>query len=718
MDWEKENLIYLKNALSFLQLILERKILWLRKQWNHDPIQNYRGMVISNAQIDWLLTDNNYIEEQGFYHDDSKAQKLTLKIEEEKSKLDIQSQHMKQSGTPSALDMLIQIYGLTQYDRMIMLLCAAPELDPSFEGLYAYIQDNATRKYVTAHLVFSLFSLDIETEQALYTSFFPDSPLFRYRLIERKGASDLTSSGASSPLRISPRINEFILGKNHPDERLSDIIAPVYPVEPLPCPYEKIVSMLKTLIKRDIAQSSIPMFNFTGSAHSGKTDVASKLCESLEIGLYRLKLKRLQFSDLKLNDLIKILERECMLLPAALYIDASEIHGNNDMLEDFFREIVERLNVLLIIASPEPLQFEREFYSVPVSKLSAKEQAVVWKKYLDGCGANMDNQVEAIIEQFDFEPDMIKKAITTARTGICSGEGNSSDLTCKEIWQTCSDQCRQDLDMLAQRIIPCYSWQDIVLPNEILGQIKDIASQVEHRPLVYEKWGFGAKMSRGRGVNVLFSGPSGTGKTMAAEILAHHLNLDLYRIDLSSVVNKYIGETEKNLRRVFDAADRSGVILFFDEADALFGKRSEIKDSHDRYANIEIDYLLQRMEDYRGLAILATNMKSLLDQALFRRMRFHVEFPFPNATARQRIWQKSFPSQAKAGKLDFTLLARLEIPGGNIKNIVLNAAFLAANNGHSIQMSHILCATKREYNKIGKMILESEFGPYYEKMRR
>ena len=228
------------------------------------------------------------------------------------------------------------------------------------------------------------------------------------------------------------------------------------------------------------------------------------------------------------------------------------------------------------------------------------------------------------------------------------------------------------------------------------------------RAQVYEAWGFGRSMNRGRGISALFAGASGTGKTMAAEILAHELHLDLYRIDLAGVVSKYIGETEKNLRQVFDAAEQAGAILFFDEADALFGKRTEVKDSHDRYANIEVNYLLQRMEEYRGLAILATNRKSFLDQAFLRRLRFLVDFPFPDAADRRRIWERVFPASAEVERLDFGALARLEIPGGNIRNIAVNAAFLAATEGRPIGMGHVLAAARREYAKIDKLATDAE----------
>jgi SpoVK/Ycf46/Vps4 family AAA+-type ATPase len=275
-------------------------------------------------------------------------------------------------------------------------------------------------------------------------------------------------------------------------------------------------------------------------------------------------------------------------------------------------------------------------------------------------------------------------------------------------WQTCRARCRTRLDGLAQRLGPAANWGDLVLPEPQMETLRQIAIHVRQRTTVYETWGFAAKSSRGLGIAALFAGPSGTGKTMAAEVLAADLRLDLYRIDLASVVSKYIGETEKNLRRVFDAAEESGSILLFDEADALFGKRSEVKDSHDRYANIEVSYLLQRIEAYRGLAILTTNLKSSLDLAFLRRLRFVIQFPFPDAPQRAEIWRRTFPPSTPLERLDYLKLANLNVPGGNIRNIALNAAFLAAESGQPVRMTHLREAAKSEYAKLERPLTETE----------
>ncbi|HVO44313.1 MAG TPA: ATP-binding protein, partial [Aggregatilineales bacterium] len=280
----------------------------------------------------------------------------------------------------------------------------------------------------------------------------------------------------------------------------------------------------------------------------------------------------------------------------------------------------------------------------------------------------------------------------------------------ERIWDACRGLTRPRLERLAQRIDAKATWETIVLPGDEMTQLHQIAAQVGSRTTVYSHWGFGARLNRGLGISVLFAGESGTGKTMAAEVIANALNLDLYRIDLSAVVSKYIGETEKNLRRVFDAAEDGSAILFFDEADALFGKRSEVKDSHDRYANIEINYLLQRIEAYRGLAILATNMKSALDPAFMRRLRFIVNFPFPGPADRKRIWQKVFPPETPLDTLDYDRLARFNLSGGSIHNAALNSAFAAAESpDHWVTMALLVDSIRSEYRKLERPINEADF---------
>jgi SpoVK/Ycf46/Vps4 family AAA+-type ATPase len=400
-----------------------------------------------------------------------------------------------------------------------------------------------------------------------------------------------------------------------------------------------------------------------------------------------------------------------------LYLDVTDLDSADRDVMTATHDWIERAGGVLFAGSRDRWQFRRDTIHIAVPRPDLASQRLLWMQSLEGVAHSLDGQIDAIVQQFDLGPEAIPQTVTAARGKAHQRPADDSTLTAADLWQACREQVGWRLGDLAQHLEPCYTWDDIVLPEDVLRQIHEIAEQVVARPQVYEAWGFGARLPRGRGISALFSGPSGTGKTMAAEVLANHLDLDLYCIDLAGVVSKYIGETEKNLRNVFDAAEQSGSILLFDEADSLFGKRSEVKDSHDRYANIEINYLLQRMEAYRGLAILCTNRRSALDRAFLRRLRFLVEFPFPDWRHRRLIWQKVFPPQAPRASLDLEALSNLEISGGNIRNIALNAAFLAAGEGTAIRMEHVLHAARREYAKIDKLLTEAEFGAHYRAIR-
>jgi SpoVK/Ycf46/Vps4 family AAA+-type ATPase len=309
--------------------------------------------------------------------------------------------------------------------------------------------------------------------------------------------------------------------------------------------------------------------------------------------------------------------------------------------------------------------------------------------------------------QFQLTTGQIRDAVLAARDwALQSGEkvGNLTLFAAARLYSN------PRLSSLARKLQPRYRWEDIVLPVDQIRLLHEIVNTVRQRPRVLDEWGVGRKLASSRGVTILFAGPPGTGKTMAAEVIADELGLDLYKIDLSTVVSKYIGETEKNLERIFNEAETSNAILFFDEADSLFGKRSEVRDSHDRYANIEISYLLQRMEAYDGVTILATNLRANLDEAFTRRLQFAVDFPFPEEADRLRIWQTLFPTEVPCTQdVDLALLARrFKLAGGNIRNIIVNAAFLAAADGGRVSMNHILHGTRRELQKMGRLVSEGD----------
>jgi SpoVK/Ycf46/Vps4 family AAA+-type ATPase len=474
------------------------------------------------------------------------------------------------------------------------------------------------------------------------------------------------------------------------------------------------VQQLRRIIEPEHG-GSWPVLNLTGRPGSGRSAFARLLCDTLGFRLHKLDWERCPTFGQGRTTLLRRVEREVLLLQTAIYLDVT--NADQPDAASTLDDLLTRLDGLVIVASRERLHTPRQALTVPITKPDTAGQVLLWRQALGSAAERLSDQIAAIVQHFDLGPRAIAAAAAEARTRAELRTGQRyMEVHDDDVWQACREHTAMRLDDLAQRIDSHFTWQDIVLPEDVMQQLHEIAAQVAQRPRVYEQWGFGQRLSRGRGISALFSGPSGTGKTMAAEVLANHLRLNLYRIDLAGVVSKYIGETERNLRRVFDAAEQSGAILFFDEADALFGTRTEVKDSHDRYANIEVDYLLQRMEAYRGLAILATNRKSALDRAFMRRIRFLVDYPFPDADSRRRIWRKVFPPEAPRNNLDYHALSRLEVSGGNIHNIALAAAFLAADHD-AITMDHMLHAARREYAKCDKSITEAEFGPYYQRLR-
>jgi SpoVK/Ycf46/Vps4 family AAA+-type ATPase len=393
------------------------------------------------------------------------------------------------------------------------------------------------------------------------------------------------------------------------------------------------------------------------------------------------------------------------LLPTALYLDASQSEqtATTPGLASVINRFIERCDSIFFLDIREPWQeMERATISVDITKPTAAEQKDAWSVVL---GSELADSSVLLASQFNLNLTTIHRTVQR----VASQEFKDRNERHHQLWNACLVNTRPRLDNLAQRIDAKATWDDIVLPDEDMNLLHQIAEQVRQRHQVYEDWGFRRRMNRGMGISALFAGESGTGKTMAAEVIANDLRLNLYRIDLSAVVSKYIGETEKNLRRLFDAAEDGGAILFFDEADALFGKRSEVKDSHDRYANIEINYLLQRMEAYRGLAILATNLKSALDAAFMRRLRFIVNFAFPGRDERKVIWQKVFPPETPREELDCDRLAKFNLTGGSIHNIALNAAFLAAQAGSPVTMPLVLAAARTEFRKLDRPINEADF---------
>jgi hypothetical protein len=610
------------------------------------------------------------------------------------------------ASPPPALVLLGQRFGLSDFEREILLLCAAMELDTRIAALCDHAQGDWGRAYPTFALAMTLF------EQPAWDVLSPERPLRYWRLIEinQPNARPLTTS----PLSADEWIVNYIKGLNYVDDRLAPLLIPLESpagLAELPPSQQEQVELIVRTLKQVSHGEPLPVVQMLGADATSKRLIAWRASAALNLHLYRLPARLLPTQAAELETLARLWQRQSLLLPVSLYLDAQETpstgsgEGQEPQLPPLNRFLLRSDGVFFLESQDVWQHLDRESLTLDISKPTPSEQQAAWAAAL---GDEAQDNPARLSSQFNLSLTEIQRVALEARSVATDVDDDPRPLRDK-LWEACLASTRPRLDVLAQRLEPKAGWDDIVLPAAEAASLHQIADQVGHRSTVYDTWGFRQKMNRGFGISALFTGQSGTGKTMAAEVLANELRLNLYRIDLSAVVSKYIGETEKNLRRLFDAAEDGGIILFFDEADAIFGKRSEVKDAHDRYANIEINYLLQRMEAYRGLAILATNMKSALDQAFMRRLRFIVNFPMPGPAERKLMWQKAFPPEVPLRGLDYDRLARLNLTGGNIHNIALNASFLAAHAGQDVTMPLVLSAARMEFRKLERHINEADF---------
>ncbi|MFC9131209.1 AAA family ATPase [Streptomyces sp. NPDC057099] len=591
------------------------------------------------------------------------------------------------------LDALVACFGLTRFERDLVLLAAAQELEPTTGARCAAASGDPERAYPTFSL--ALAALDEPHWSALP----PVSPLRRWRIVELDDASRLTTSR----LRLDERILHFLLGSPYLDARLHGQLRRTPVPDRLPPSYDLAASGVAAGWT-DGARPDAPLLvELVGGDLRSRADIAAAAAARAGLGLYALSAEDIPVDPAERDRFARLWQREAILLPAALLLEFGEPDREQQAATEAF---LAGAAVPVVVSSADPRRTDRPHGTrVSVPSLDDEEQLALWTDAFDDVADLEPTELRSLIAQFQLPPHVVRSAAATVRRELpYEDELDAAGLA----WRAGMDEARVGMDELGRRIEPQAGWNDLVLHERQTGVLREIVAHVRQRAMVHQEWGFAATLRRGLGVTALFAGGSGTGKTLAAEVMAKELGLDLFAIDLSQVVSKYIGETEKNLRRVFDAAERGGALLLFDEADALFGKRSEVKDSHDRYANLEVSYLLMRMEAYRGLAILTTNMKKALDNAFLRRIRFVVDFPFPAEHERAEIWRRVLPPQAPVKDIDPQLLAQLTVAGGSIRNIALSGAFLAAEEGEALQMRHMLAGARTEYLKLERSLTPTE----------
>lgn len=682
-----------------------------------NPDDEFRGLYISDEQVDALLGGGpehppwsaaagngaNGSHASSVSAEESWSQAITQAYQRWQAR----TQASREAGVGMGFDQLVAAFHLTAVEADALLIALAPELDLRYERLFAYLQDDVTRKRPSIDLILNLLASSFHEKIALRRLFTSNGRLIQSQLLTRFGGGTGPEPGLLAHfVRPAPHVVEHLLGQPGIDERLAPYarLLPAGDSRPL----HRLAPDLAAQLQQ--AAEAQPLFAFTGGYGVGKQEAARHLAQTCGRPLLHVNLPALAKSELGLVAGMALVLRDGRLAAALLHLQScDEILQDSRWPGPLLRQLLDYPHIVITGSAtawqPGGHRRQRPIYTIHFQTPPYERRLQIWQQHL---GEQQDLDLSPVANHFRFTPGQIEDVVATARD-MARWRGDA--LQTADLFAASRAHSNQKLNTLAVKIRPRYRWQDIVLPKDTLQQLREMVNMVRQRPRVYGTWGFGHKMALGKGLNALFAGESGTGKTMAADIMAGELGLDLYKIDLSAVVSKYIGETEKNLDRIFTEAATSNAILFFDEADAIFGKRSEVKDSHDRYANIEISYLLQRMEAYDGVVILATNLRANLDEAFTRRLHFAIEFPFPEAADRCRIWQVNVPAQAPlAADVDFSYLAQhFRLAGGNIRNIILAAAFLAAESGTAVTMAHLLHATRREYQKMGRLIDERLF---------
>ncbi|MCO5382499.1 MAG: ATP-binding protein [Methanosarcina barkeri] len=638
------------------------------------------------------------------------------------------------------------------------MISLAPELDGRFSKLYAYLQNDLAKKQLSVGILLDLLCASLEEKLEAREYFSQSAPLLRNRLISLVGdGTDANPPLLSRFVKLDERIAAFLLNSDEIDPKISRFSIRVKPIRSfgdIIVPDDQKNCLLEA-IKRTIEESASLMFFFYGPSGTGKKLAVEVCCK--ELGVNLLLADAGAFPKSSEGEALNLILREALLQKGAVFIEnfdalwgrgaqgqdldsglssivlgygtygsglsGSDLSGSGfsgSGLSSLVRALDSFPGPVFLSAGqlwePGSVLKNNTFISCAFPLPAFAERKQLWKM----CLKNFENSVgeaelENLAARFKLSGGQIRDAVSTAQGFAASRGQDKAVLTTEDLYRACRNRSSLKLNSLARKINPRRKWKDLVLAAPVKEQLEEICAFVRHKETVYSEWGFDKKLSLGKGLNILFAGPSGTGKTLAAEIIAGEVGLDLYKIDISGIVSKYIGETEKNLKKIFGEAEIGNAILFFDEADALFGKRSEVNDSHDRYANIEVNYLLQQMEEHEGIIILASNYKKNLDDAFLRRLQFAVEFPIPDEASRKEIWTGMFPEKVRLGEdVDFNFISKFKLTGGNIKNIVLLAAVLAADGSGVIGMKEILRALKREFQKMGKICTPADFGTYYE----
>lgn len=712
---------YLAADLQLLDLLLHREILRLRAVY-HLSLDEFRGLYVSDDQI-------NQIIDSGLKHQSPNT--VTAELTERAEALRIS---LEQGREESPWTRLVHEFSLSPAEQNILLLAVAPDIYLKYETLYAYLNNEVTRKWPTCDLALRLFSANSSTEQGIRRCLVPDAALFRGGLLQWKLPAAERTSWRASGFSASPALLHYLSDISSLDARLTSLAEQRTPeIEweevPISADLRRALRRMVQLFASLPATQRTSLVVLMGREGTGRRAAAEAMCRELGMKMLCVDLEAFPASSESIENLLPAIQLQQRLGSAALYLESCEA-----LFDKGGKALRDRMRIMkTLLRSDRPVFLACE----PATRwreLIAGQRAIcfrfadpdyalrvqLWSHALAQSNAGLqEEELFALADRFVLTPGQIAAAAVAAVDNqLLTAEqvGDGPVLTSASLFAAARAQSDQSLGNLAVKVTTIHTWEDLVLPRVTAQRVREIAAAIKHRHTVYSDWGFGGRISAGQGLKALFAGPSGTGKTMTAGVIARELGLDLYKIDLSAIVSKYIGETEKNLDAIFRAAQSSNAMLFFDEADALFGKRSEVKDAHDRYANIEVAYLLQKIEEYEGVVILASNLSKNIDDAFARRMHYVVEFPLPDEEHRERLWRGMLPKQVPLrDDVDIQFIARqFAITGGDICNVALDGAFLAAQDGKVITMKHLIQALARQMLKHGRIPSPTDFKQYHE----
>lgn len=728
----KNSLDHILDELRLLDFELGLAISKLRKNGGKSIWNEFSGLYISEDEIEGVLKKDAIGIASTHMSNDLR---IITQIREMRGKIDERKKQSISLGTQLYLEHISRVLSLSPFETKIIVICLAPEIDSKYEKLYAYIQNDVTKKRPTVGFILELLCRHIADRVENRCYFLESAPLFKFKVLGFGIESNTNESSylLSRPLKLSDHIvNVILLEDDKINPKIMSSSTLVKPTDSFRYVdlFFELRSRLLNYIKQHTMAPGNQVFYLQGLYGVGKKTLTKSICQDLRMDLIITDVADALKSSHSFEETMRLLFLEANLRGAAVYLDDFDCLQNSSEekiinAKDIIATSIKQFSGITFIAGERSWQYYTGSFKklipavIEFPEISYPMRRSIWKLFLHHSSLNdaiNDDLINSLATKFAFTPKQILDTIETAKKIAYIGKGSTpNQFAPEDLNEACRFLSNSGLLSLAHKVTPRYAMDDIILPPDKKTQLREILNYVKYRNLVYSDWGFERKLSLGKGLNILFAGESGTGKTMAAEIIGHELKLDLYKIDLSSVVSKYIGETEKNINRIFKEAETSNAILFFDECDAIFGKRSEIKDSHDRYANLEINYLLQKLEEHKEVVILASNLAQNIDDAFTRRIQFWVDFPFPNERDRLEIWKNIFPKTAPVTEdVEFDFLAKqFRISGGVIKNIAINSAFFAAEDSSTISMKHIIIAIKKEFEKMGKPCLKSDFGKYY-----